>query len=1135
MKTIDRFTQGILAACFASTLSLHAAQRVDGDGLLLDLSKHYTQRFDGENYTGKGHQLPKLNPVFDGLRFNLNGQVTLWGREMAWRGEILPVAIRGVPVNARFDELHLVHHGRWSDAEGQVVARVRLNYADGSRHEYPIRWGYHVRDWSFLPSYETETLGDPNAKVIWRDPAGNNTRYKGFRRLWKTHFMNPHPDRLVRSIDFESAGSNGHYAVISAVVARTDPGREQTRSIPFDQPPRHFDGRLRVTVKDGKTGQPIPRVRIAPAAYTHGVNVVAEHYFTDEQGQAEVRYWKGKTRQLSYRAIAPGYHSKSDYFEGEIPDRIEVRLQPTQGMGGTVVDEAGRPLEGVTVVYHGYATFTDAAGRWKLDTLPTISGRADLSYGHPDYAPSRAQVGRDVTPADLRAGKARLVLARGHEFGGLVRDEAGRPIAGAEVVIGDRNSINRSAPRTRTDRDGRFRFQRLAPGESFLSVKAEGKAATTVAVKVGADNAPVEVKMGPEKIIQGTVRDEDGEPLGGVRVMVFSSREPRALREETRTTPDGQFRLGGLPDEPLQMVAYKEGWFEYRSAIQPGVDKNPRIALIRIRPIRGRVVDARTGKPLPEFSVVVGQTFGNGEVYFVDRPRKFKSGVFEISARYREVGDQIAVRVEADGYLPKVSEVFSVDEPPAQLKIELVRGSGPAGTVLQPDGKPAAGAQVGLTSPGRQLGLRNGVLSASDAYASRVVRADQKGRFRAAPDASPTGIVAVHESGFAHVPIAEFKTTKALRLQPWATVVGTVTDGGRPVAGEMVSFTFRNPVNSPFSLWFDEYPLTTDAEGHVMVHRMPPGELRFFRMIRSEFDGRTMFTYGDSVSVRVEAGKTNLARLDIRLRFRKVIGKVRVRDEERPDLSGVRLELRSSKLIKPPKGVEIPGRPSRGMGLEGKGYIYPHYKLQAGKEGRFQIDRIPAGEYQLMATLMEPWVGQTVPKPVGYVSSRVTIPPGDENVPFDLGVHEILLFLSEGQMAPAFTARTVAGKEFSLAEFRGRYVLLDFWATWCGPCVAETPNLKRVYEEFGQDRRFAMVGLSLDSSPTQPAAYARKNGIKWVNGYLGEWNSQTVTKDYRVYGIPEIMLIGPDGRIVAKDLRGDRIRAAVAKALGNSQ
>jgi len=140
-----------------------------------------------------------------------------------------------------------------------------------------------------------------------------------------------------------------------------------------------------------------------------------------------------------------------------------------------------------------------------------------------------------------------------------------------------------------------------------------------------------------------------------------------------------------------------------------------------------------------------------------------------------------------------------------------------------------------------------------------------------------------------------------------------------------------------------------------------------------------------------------------------------------------------------------------------------------------------------------------------------------------------------GDRAPAFEAVTVDGRPLRLADYRGKYVLLDFWATWCAPCIKEHPCLKATHATFGQDDRFVMISLSLDTEPAAPSEYAEKNGLRWIQGFLGDRSKTPVPGQFGAWGIPQILLVGPDARIMAKNLRGEEIKKTVARALGPSE
>lgn len=166
-------------------------------------------------------------------------------------------------------------------------------------------------------------------------------------------------------------------------------------------------------------------------------------------------------------------------------------------------------------------------------------------------------------------------------------------------------------------------------------------------------------------------------------------------------------------------------------------------------------------------------------------------------------------------------------------------------------------------------------------------------------------------------------------------------------------------------------------------------------------------------------------------------------------------------------------------------------------------------------------------------ATRAKLSPALANCPYVTDLDAIIQTLENvqiGKTAPDFTLPDTAGVEVSLSDFRGKYVLLDFWASWCPPCRRENPNVVKAFQE-NKEKNFTIIGISLDKDKAKWMKAIHDDQLTWTHvSDLKYWDSE-IPALYGVRGIPSNVLLDPDGVIIAKNITEEALHEKLKEVL----
>jgi peroxiredoxin len=490
----------------------------------------------------------------------------------------------------------------------------------------------------------------------------------------------------------------------------------------------------------------------------------------------------------------------------------------------------------------------------------------------------------------------------------------------------------------------------------------------------------------------------------------------------------------------------------------------------------GIVTDAASGAPIANATVRVE---AGGNIWM---EKSGPDGRFRVAGLAPGAG---IVTVEADGY-GRTHRPVRRFEDFGELIILLRPGLVLSLRVVEPDGKPVAGVSVECYSPNTK-DYRSGVT-------------DESGRFRFAGLHVDTRMIELALEHEQYVCTDAFERELAYPENTRELQHEVVMIRAGSVSGRVIDATSNNPLSSARIMVgsgpTDMLPKDWSGfDGEFKVTAVPPGA----HPVTVHLAG-----YGPELKeVTVEAGRD--VPVEFQLAPERMLGGVVV------DADGA-----------PVPGAYVGARQWRSFDTLG-------LQAMTTEQGEFAMDGAPADPFTAIVMCRGYGRLDDVTLTGGKMDHRIVMkkdavdgPGGPKRT------------IRVGDEAPAFELVTLDGKTIKSADLRGKWVLLDFWATWCGPCVAEIPNLKAVRAAWRKNAEFVMISVSLDDDEKALRRFIKQQSLDWYHVFGKAGGAMKAADSYGAHAIPLVILIGPTGRIVAIDLRGAGMKGEIERQMKNA-
>ena len=654
---------------------------------------------------------------------------------------------------------------------------------------------------------------------------------------------------------------------------------------------------LHLEIITADTGKPIPMVPIDYRGWV-GDKFDEKKLVSDRFGICDIVYPTNITElELTTR--------KDDFADTHllwrppngqnIPTNYVMRIDRPVPIGGSVVDAEGHPVAGAQVGFnqdedpaalklpqnHDFSyveTTTDLDGHWQLnriaeDMIPRLYGTASHSnYVYSDLAPSAMNKSLEK---QLRDGNYIFKLGRAVTAKGIVTDGDGIPIPDAKILVGILDMTGSRAGQSQSD--GTFSIAGCQPGKQLVTAEAPGFAATSVEADLTDSTEPVHMTLKPGKLLRLRVVDKAGTPIPQASIWYDhfnqgaidpSLPQPVQVDFSPKSGPDGRAILSNAPDAEMKFDVQAAGFMRvFQVSVRPDGEEHL-ITLNKALTIHGIVWDEATGLRIPQFRIAKGwpewnpadnstnahwSTIGR---YWLDFTGGTYHDSFDEPVILGTENRGYILKFIADGYAPFISRVIGPDEGDVELNVTLHRAATTSVTVYDPDGKPAADADIALVSPHAILRLGQGGF-VHDSLSAGLLRADASGTFVLQPDDAVTRVIAATPSGYVETTPAALSADPVLRLQPWGRLQVNCSLAGKPVVGRRFKIILDADSMETASCYFTMAPVVTDAQGQFNILQIPPGHHDLTRQVPIPANpGGDAWMDGSKTTFEVRPGET---------------------------------------------------------------------------------------------------------------------------------------------------------------------------------------------------------------------------------------------------------------------------------------